>query len=283
MKLIFNIALAAMIILPTVSRLVAQASQPAQKIKLVASMQTGGRYQLEQMVKSTTSGGKKKHTVTQDCTLFVTAHGGDRKDKLVSSKVDRVRIETNLNEKGEKFVYDSADRKKQHSSLAAMAQGLMGIRTAAIYGEDDVFKGFEGQVTDERIRATMQGLTDLGFPETAVGPGDTWKHQFEADKEPIGKMKYDLDYTFAKMLRFDNAMCVQLKIIGSVSTIPGAGANEGFDLKSRSLSGVMYFDPELGVVRKYEINSDVDFTSYGKKFPGSITMRTVLKKFIPGG
>ena len=41
----------------------------------------------------------------------------------------------------------------------------------------------------------------------------------------------------------------------------------------------MYFDPKLGAVRKYEINSQLDLTAYGKKMPGSMTIRTVLKEF----
>ena len=49
--------------------------------------------------------------------------------------------------------------------------------------------------------------------------------------------------------------------------------------RSRSLSGVMYFDPELGAVRKYEINSQLDLTAYGRKMPGSMNIRTVLTKF----
>jgi hypothetical protein len=129
----------------------------------------------------------------------------------------------------------------------------------------------------------MQKLTDLGFPDQPVGPGDSWKHKIETDMGQLGKVKYELVYNFSKMEDLDGARCAKLAISGSMSTAPGAAANEGFDLKSRSLSGVMFFDPELGAVRKSEIKSDLDLTAYGKKMPASLTMSTVLKKFTKSG
>ncbi len=98
-----------------------------------------------------------------------------------------------------------------------------------------------------------------------VGPGDVWKHRIEAEMGQLGKVSYDLDYSFTKMATLDGANCAQLAISGSMSTVPGAAANEGFDLKSRKFSGVMYFDPELGAVRKFEIKSDLDLTAYGNE------------------
>jgi len=249
------------------------------KIKLAARVQAGGTYQLEQSVKTTMDGGKQDHTAIQDYTLTVTAHGSGGKDKLVRSRVDRVRIETNATGDGARIAYDSADRNKQHAALAEMGKGMLAIKTAAIYGEDEIFKSFEGAVTDQGSRSMMQKLTDLGFPDGPVGPGDVWKHRIEAEMGQLGKVSYDLDYSFTKMATLDGANCAQLAISGSMSTVPGAAANEGFDLKSRKLSGVMYFDPELGAVRKFEINSDLDLTAYGTKMPASMVLRTVLKKF----
>ena len=238
-----------------------------------------GVYQTEEMIKTTMGAGKQDHTAIKNLTLAVTPQGADGKEKLVSSRVDRVRIETNATTEGQRIAYDSADRKKQSPNLAEMATGLLSIRTAAVYDEDSVFKGFQGTVTDDTTRAMMKQLTDLGFPERPVGPGDKWEHQIEVDMGQMGKVKYDLDYEFTKMVRYDATLCALLKITGKMQTIPGAAANEGFDLKSNSLSGVMYFDPRLGAVRKYEINSKLDLTAFGKKMPASMTMRTVLKKF----
>ena len=255
-------------------------AQKAEKLTLKPALEAGGHYQLEQVVKTTMEGGKQDHTATQDYTLSVFRYGtGEKKDKLVRSKVNRVRIETNATADGKRITFDSGDPKQQHPSLAEVGKGMLAVTSGAIYDEDDIFKSFEGAVSDDATKALMKKLTDLGFPAEPVGPGDTWKHQVETQMGQMGLVKYDLDYHFTKMARYDGHQCALLAISGSLATIPGAAANEGFDIRSRSLSGVMYFDPELGAVRKYEINSQLDLTAYGRKMPGSMNIRTVLKKF----
>ena len=129
---------------------------------LAPRLEAGATYQTEEMVKTTMGAGKQDHTAIQDFTLTVAAYGADKKEKLVSSRVDRVRVETNATANGERIAYDSADRKKQSPELADMAKGLLSIRTAAIYDKEDVFKAFQGTVTDDSTRAMMQQLTDLG-------------------------------------------------------------------------------------------------------------------------
>ncbi|MFT4548510.1 MAG: hypothetical protein ACI8XO_002916 [Verrucomicrobiales bacterium] len=274
--------LCALLVLAVGNTLVAQNSKssPGGKINLIAGVELGGHYQLERLTKTMMSG--KSHTAIEDYTLTATAYGQEGKDKLVRSKVDRVRLETDATGDGATIAYDSADRGKQHPGLAEQGKGMLTITSAAIYGENDVFKSFEGQAADEGTRSMMQKLTDLGFPDKPVGPGDTWKHRIDTDMGQLGRVSYDLDYKFVKMVRHEGVNCALLTISGKISTVPGANANEGFDLKSRSLRGVMYFDPKLGVVRKNEINSQLDLTAYGKKMPGSMTMRTVLKKFTKG-
>ncbi|MGI9239939.1 MAG: hypothetical protein ACR2RV_04015 [Verrucomicrobiales bacterium] len=281
MKPIYLTAIATLLACGSMPMLRAQESEkpPAGKVKLAARMQTGGTYKLEQSVKTTMDGGKQDHSATQDYTLTVTPHGGAGGDKLVRSRVDRVRVETNATGDGARIAYDSADSKKQHPSLAQMGKGMLAITTAAIYGEDEVFKSFEGNASDEGSRNMMQKLTDLGFPDKPVGPGDSWKHKIETDMGQLGRVTYDLDYKFTKMATLDGAKCAQLAISGSMATVPGVAANEGFDLKSRKLSGTMFFDPELGAVRKFEIKSELDLTAYGTKMPASLVIRTVLKKF----
>ena len=218
MKPIQRTAIAAIILCASQLTLAAQVSkeQTAEKVKLVASVQAGGSYQLEQSVKTTMDGAKQDHTAIQNYTLTVTAHGAGGADKLVRSRVDRVRIETNATGDGSRIAYDSADPKKQHPALAEVGKGMLEITSAAIYGEDEVFKSFEGQVTDEASRNMMQKLTDLGFPDEPVGPGDRWKHQIETDMGQLGKVKYNLDYTFTKMTVLDGARCAQLAISGSM-------------------------------------------------------------------
>lgn len=258
-------------------QLLAQKDAPKEKIKLVAGVKAGGSYQIERLTKTTMSG--KTHTAIENTTLSATAHGKDGKEKLVRSKVDRVRIETNATGDGKTITYDSSDRAKQHPTLAEQAKGMLAITTAAIYGEDEVFKSFQDGAAKAASQEMMQKLTDLGFPKTPVAPGDRWKHKIQTDMGQMGKVSYDLDYKFVKMVRHDGVNCALLTITGKISTVPGSKANEGFDLQSRSLRGVMYFDPKLGAVRKNEINANLDLTAYGKKMPGSMTMRTVLKKY----
>jgi hypothetical protein len=258
-------------------------AQEVEKIALTATLRPGASYQIEQVVKTTMFGGKQEHAATQNYTLTVLPHGEGGREKLVRSKVDRVRIGTNATADGLPISYDTSDRNKQNPTLAEMARGMMSISTGAIYTEDDSFKAFEGgSPADEAGRDMIEKLTDLGFPKHPVGPGDAWEHQIETQMGQVGSVKYDLDYKFTKMVVHDGARCALLAISGTVSTIPGAAAGEGFDLKSRSLQGVMYFDPELGAVRKYEINAQVDLTAYGKKLPASMTIGSVLTKFSPG-
>ena len=185
------------------------------------------------MVKTTMRGGKQDHTAIQDYTLTVTPYGrGEEKtQKLVRSKVDRVRIETNATSGGGRIAFDSADRKRQHPALAEMAKGMLAVTSGAIYGADDEFKSFEGTVEDQATRSMMRDLTDLGFPEKPVGPGDTWEHQIETEMGQMGTVKYDLSYKFADIARLDGRRCAVLAISGSLQTVPGAGANEGFDIK----------------------------------------------------
>lgn len=258
-----------------------QELEQGEKFTLRPALQANARYEMQQTVSTTMQGGKQYHTATQDYTLAVVPHGpGDeKKEKLVRSMVDHVRIETNATADQTVIAYDSGDRREQHPDLAEMAKGMLAVTSGAIYAEDDRFKAFEGTVEDAPTQEMMRKLTDLGFPEEPVGPGDTWKHQIETEMGQMGTVKYDLEFKFAKVVSYDGSRCALLAISGSLSTLPGAGANEGFDIKSRSLRGVLYFDPELGAVRKYEINSLLDLTAYGKKMPGSMTIRTVLKRF----
>ena len=105
------------------SPLLAQTEAPKGKIKLVAAVKAGGSYQIERLTKTTMSG--RTHTAIEDTTLTATAHGKDGKEKLVRSKVDRVRIETNATGDGEAITYDSSDQTKQHPTLADQAKGML--------------------------------------------------------------------------------------------------------------------------------------------------------------
>jgi len=254
----------------------------AKKILLSAGLESGGTYHMEKFTKSTMASGKQDHTTTENYTIHVLPAGDGGKEKLARSRVDRVRIETNATADGSRISYDTADRKKQHPDLTDMAKGLLSVTTGAVYTQDNEFKAFEGAAPEESTQAMMRALTNQGFPEKPVGPGDTWNHKIETTMGQMGTVKYDLDYKFKQMVSHNGANCALLTISGSMSTIPGAGANEGFDLKSRSLRGVMYFDPQLRAARKYEINAQLDLTAHGRKMPGTMTTRTVLTKYIPG-
>ncbi len=99
------------------------------------------------------------------------------------------------------------------------------------------------------------------LPPQAVQPGDAWPVEIEMAMGEMGACLIDYNYTFIKWEKHGQRMCARLEFDGTLKGKPVSEANpKGLTMaiQDGTLSGVSWFDPELGTTIDSSINQDLN-------------------------
>jgi serine/threonine protein kinase len=109
------------------------------------------------------------------------------------------------------------------------------------------------------LKQMMNGL-HLYLPPKAVQPGDTWPFQMEIAMSPLGTVSLDYTVTFQNWEQHWKRNCARLEFQSTLKTKPDPNSNPaGTSVSSfeGTISGVAWFDPELGMIIETAANSDM--------------------------
>jgi serine/threonine protein kinase len=109
------------------------------------------------------------------------------------------------------------------------------------------------------LKQMMSGLNGY-LPPKPVQPGDTWPIQMEIAMRPLGTVSMDYTVAFRNWEQHWKRNCARLEFQSSVRTKPDPNSNPaGTSVSSfeGTISGVAWFDPELGMIIETTANSDM--------------------------
>ena len=115
------------------------------------------------------------------------------------------------------------------------------------------------QFSEGNLKQMVTGLYRV-LPTKAVQPGDTWSHPMEIAMNPIGTVSMDYTITFQDWEPHWKRNCARLEIQSTVKTKPDPNSNStGTSVSSLegAISGVAWFDPELGMIIETAGNTDM--------------------------
>ena len=117
------------------------------------------------------------------------------------------------------------------------------------------------------------------LPANGVQPGDTWPVQYNLSAGGLGNMEIDNTLNFSKWEQHGECLCARLEFNG---TIKGKAANTDnptamkMEVQDGTLSGISWFDPELGTVIDSSMNQDLNMSmTMTMKARGKTTTQTM--------
>ena len=117
-------------------------------------------------------------------------------------------------------------------------------------------------INKDQVEQMLQQLTDYNFPERALKPGEKWDHTQATNMGQMGNMEVDMQFTFKGMTDHEGHKVAEIDYTGTIGgEAEGGGAAVSF--KDSTMSGKMFFDPELGVIRKSEVKMDMTMSVGG--------------------
>ena len=99
------------------------------------------------------------------------------------------------------------------------------------------------------------------MPSKAVKPGDSWPIKQSFEMAPLGTMVMDFDCTFQSWEMHGKRNCARIEFQGTVKSTPDANASPaGFSMTitGGDISGVSWFDPELGITIDTTMNENMN-------------------------
>lgn len=257
MKLIVTCSLAALSLLFTGSVL----SQDA-KISLKPKFLVGKKYTLEQVMNQNTKvqlppqagGGEQdmKMTMNMVMVMSVTPEGDDKKRVAITFE-DMVM---DMDMGAQKMKMDAKDP-AQKATMGA----ILDMKPTMIYTNEDEFVRIEGiEAAGNPMLAKMMNADSMkqmvngsleSMPAEPVAVGHAWEQDVAMPLEGVGEMSVKTRYKFERMEAVDGHQCAVITFVGDMGGELDSGPAK-IAFEDTSISGTMYFDPEIGYVRKQE-------------------------------
>jgi hypothetical protein len=101
------------------------------------------------------------------------------------------------------------------------------------------------------------------LPSKPVQPGDTWPVQLDMPMGGLGTMEMNYNFTFQNWERHGKRTCARLEFQGTVKTKPDQNSKPAgmtMTIQDGNVSGVSWFDPELGTTIETTLNQDIKMT-----------------------
>ena len=98
------------------------------------------------------------------------------------------------------------------------------------------------------------------MPPKPVQPGDTWPVKQSFEMGPLGTMVMDFDCTLQSWEMHGKRNCARIEFQGTLKSTPGTNANPtgmSMSILEGNSSGVIWFDPELGIGIDTTMNQDI--------------------------
>jgi hypothetical protein len=128
-------------------------------------------------------------------------------------------------------------------------------------GRPDMTTGLKSMFNEGYFKQIMD--TARYLPTKPVQPGDTWPIQMEIPMGPVGIIKIDYTVTFQSWEQHGKRMCARLEIQGTLKSNPSPDPSTGgmnMNISDGNVSGVSWFDPELGMVIDSNTDQDIKMT-----------------------
>ena len=153
--------------------------------------------------------------------------------------------------------------------LGASLKPLFDLKVSTVYGEDGKIleigglDGLEGLdqvgMGREQIEMMVRSSSQL-VPGKEVEPGETWKASMELPMAPLAKdpaiMEFEL--TFEGMQEKGGKNLAHITLTGKVAVGEAAEGQAPIQLRSKSITGEMFFDVELGQPRESSMKMELE-------------------------
>jgi hypothetical protein len=226
---------------------------------------------------------KQNMTMGFGCALSVLKEDADGGHEV---EMEFLSIRMKLDQGGKTMVdYDSGKKSPGDStnSVAAMFKKIIGAKIRYSLDASNQVQRVEG-VDELRDRLTTGGPADFtsifksmlnkdyfkqmmdysrGLPPKPVQPGDTWPVKQDISMGDLGARATDYDFTFQSWEQRGKRTCARLEFQGTVknkSTQNPAPNGMTIAIQDGTISGVSWFDPELGMVIETTLNQDMKMT-----------------------
>lgn len=178
--------------------------------------------------------------------------------------------------------YDSAKKSSGDSTnpVAAMFQKIIGAKIQYFMDASNQVERIEGMDAlvgrlesggRADIAASLKSMFNEGYfkqimdssrylPSKPVQPGDTWPIQMEVPMGPLGIVVVDYTVTFQSWEQRGKRACARLEVQGTLKSKPDPNAKPAgmtMTISDGNVSGVSWFDPELGMVIDTTANQDM--------------------------
>jgi len=178
--------------------------------------------------------------------------------------------------------YDSANKSGEDKSnpVAAMFQKIIGARIQYFInasnqvervegmdalvaklesgGRPDMTTGLKTMFNEGYFKQLLESSRYL--PSKPVQPGDTWPIQMQIPMGPLGIMGIDYTVTFQSWEQHGKRTCARLEVQGTIKSNPDPNAAPNgmkMTISEGNVTGVSWFDPELGMVIDTTANQDM--------------------------
>ncbi|MGA3285202.1 MAG: DUF6263 family protein [Verrucomicrobiota bacterium] len=181
--------------------------------------------------------------------------------------------------------------------VAAVLRKVVGTRLqyfTAADGQVEKMEGYQelvnrmGQGGKPQEQAVFEQLfTGNGFkqygsfadmmPNRAVKIGDTWSKKLEVPDDNIGILNVDLKCTFKNWEQHADRKCARIQCTGTFSSRAAANApNLPVKIEKGTLSGEVWFDPELGMIAEIAFDEDMilKITRQGQTLTSPVSHKT---------
>lgn len=232
------------------------------KVSLKPKFLVGKKYTLEQVMKQNTTiqlppqagGGEQemKMTMNMVMAMTVTREGADEKKVTITFEDMVMDMDMGV----QKMKMDAKDPAQKE-----MMGAILEMKPAMIYTNDDEFVRIEGiEAAGNPMLAKMMNADSMkqmvngsleSMPGEAVPVGHTWEQDVAMPLEGVGEMSVKTRYKFERMETVDGHDCAVISFVGDMGGELDSGPAK-IAFENTSISGTMYFDPEIGYVRKQE-------------------------------
>lgn len=133
---------------------------------------------------------------------------------------------------------------------------------------------------------TLKRYGSLGemMPNRVVKVGEDWSIK-EQVPSTIGTLDIQMNYTFKKWEQRDDRRCALIKADGVITPAPGPGGGSPVKVQKGTISGDIWFDPELGMVvgQNLDQNMTLDINAGGQKMTSDLKqqIRMAMEDVVP--
>jgi len=279
----------------------------AQSIDLQQRWQAGKKYSqtIETAQQSTIEiGGQKMDqstTMMIEVSIAVRVHE-DGKRRRMTMVYDRIAMDMSMN--GQKMSFDSANPGTDPLGLGKSMGSTVGKELKILIDEKGAVTEIENydsyieqlgkspvpgvDFREMHSRDALKQMINQGallsLPGKPIEPGASWPFEQVLDLPKIGKVSTRGSYTYKGMAQRSGANCAELttegKLAMDVSGEAGAVSPLAMKVTDGTITGTVWFDPQLGVMRESQIQQDMTMNMKNPADPAGADLTIPMKQTV---